>query len=111
MPSRTVAVGSASGLHARPAALFVAAAAAQPVPVTIRVAGKRAVPARSMLSVLSLGAGYGTEVVLEAEGDGADDALDALAGLLARDLDAGDPPGPAGGPERPAPAAPGTADG
>jgi len=88
LPSRTVTVGSASGLHARPAALFVAAAAAQPIPVTIRVGDKRAVPARSMLSVLSLGAKRGTEVVLEAEGDGADDALDALADLLARDLDA-----------------------
>jgi len=88
MPSRTVTVGSATGLHARPAALFVAAAAAQPVPVTIRVAEKRAVPARSMLSVLSLGAKCGTEVILEAEGDGADAALDALADLLARDLDA-----------------------
>jgi phosphocarrier protein len=87
MPSRTVTVGSASGLHARPAALFVAAAGAQPVPVTIRTGGKPAVPARSMLSVLSLGAKQGTEVVLEAEGDGADAALDALADLLARDLD------------------------
>jgi phosphocarrier protein HPr len=87
MPSRTVTVGSSSGLHARPAALFVAAAGAQPVPVTIRTGGKKAVPAHSMLSVLSLGAKQGTEVVLEAEGDGADAALDALAELLARDLD------------------------
>ena len=83
MPSRTVTVGSASGLHARPAALFVAAAGAQPVPVTIRTGAKPAVPARSMLSVLSLGAKQGTEVVLEAEGEGADAALDALADLLA----------------------------
>jgi phosphocarrier protein len=90
MPSRTVTVGSATGLHARPAALFVAAAAAQSVAVTIRVGDKRAVPARSMLSVLSLGAKCGTEVVLEADGDGADQALDALADLLARDLDAAD---------------------
>jgi phosphocarrier protein len=88
MPSRTVTVGSASGLHARPAALFVAAAAKQPVKVTIRAGEKKAVPARSMLSVLSLGAKCGTEVVLEAEGDGADAALDELADLLARDLDA-----------------------
>ncbi|RKR92874.1 phosphocarrier protein [Micromonospora pisi] len=88
MPMRTVAVGSASGLHARPAALFVAAAAAQPVRVTIRVGDKRPVPANSMLSVLSLGAKRGTEVVIEAEGEGADTALDALADLLARDLDA-----------------------
>jgi len=66
MPSRTVTVGSASGLHARPAALFVAAAGAQPVPVTIRTGDKKPVPARSMLSVLSLGAKFGTEVTIEA---------------------------------------------
>ena len=88
MPTRTVAVASASGLHARPAALFVAAAAAQPVAVTIRTEAKPPVPARSMLSVLSLGARCGTEVILEADGDGAEAALDALASLLARDLDA-----------------------
>jgi len=88
MATRTVTVGSASGLHARPAALFVAAAAAQPVIVTIRTAGKPPVPAKSMLSVLALGARKGTEVTLEAEGDGAEASLDALADLLVRDLDA-----------------------
>lgn len=90
MPSRTVVVGSASGLHARPAALFVAAAANQPVPVTIRTGDRKPVPARSMLSVLSLGAKQGTEVILEADGDGAQLAVDSLAELLARDLDAED---------------------
>lgn len=88
MATRTVLVGSASGLHARPAALFVAAAAAAAVKVTIRTADKPAVPAASMLSVLALGARRGTEVTIEAAGDGADAALDTLAGLLARDLDA-----------------------
>ena len=91
MPSRTVVVGSASGLHARPAALFVAAAAAQAVKVTIRTGDKRPVPAHSMLSVLSLGAKYGTEVTLEADGEGAQAALDELATLLAQDLDASEP--------------------
>ena len=97
MPSRTVIVGSASGLHARPAALFVAAAGAQPVPVTIRTGDKKPVPARSMLSVLSLGAKFGTEVTIEAEGDGADAALDELAALLARDLDDDSEPAASGG--------------
>ena len=97
MPSRTVTVGSASGLHARPAALFVAAAGAQPVPVTIRTGDKKPVPARSMLSVLSLGAKFGTEVTIEAEGDGADAALDKLATLLARDLDEDSEPAASGG--------------
>ncbi|MEO3748370.1 HPr family phosphocarrier protein [Plantactinospora sp. B5E13] len=91
MATRTVTIGSASGLHARPAALFVAAAAAAPVPVTIRTGDKRPVPAHSMLSVLSLGARRGTEVVIEAEGQGAEVALDTLADLLARDLDAEEP--------------------
>ena len=97
MPSRTVIVGSTSGLHARPAALFVAAASAQSVPVTICTADKKAVPARSMLSVLSLGAKYGTEVTIEAEGDGADAALDELAALLARNLDEDSEPAASGG--------------
>jgi phosphocarrier protein HPr len=88
VPTRTVTIGSASGLHARPAALFVAAAVAQPVPVKISVSGRPGVPANSMLSVLSLGATQGTEVTLEADGEGAETALDTLADLLARDLDA-----------------------
>jgi len=87
MPSRVVAVGSSSGLHARPAKLFVEAAAAATVPVTIRTAVRGPVPAHSMLSVLSLGATFGTEVTIEAEGEGAEAALDALADLLAADLD------------------------
>jgi phosphocarrier protein HPr len=88
MPTRTVAVGSASGLHARPAKLFVEAAAAAPVKVMISVGDKKPVPAKSMLSVLALGAKKGTEVTLAAEGDGADEALESLATLLAEDLDA-----------------------
>ncbi|MDG4787612.1 HPr family phosphocarrier protein [Micromonospora sp. WMMD1102] len=91
MATRTVTVGSASGLHARPAALFVAAAGAAPVPVTIRTGERRPVPANSMLSVLALGAKQGTEVVLEADGEGAEAALHGLAELLARDLDAEEP--------------------
>lgn len=93
MPERTVTIASRSGLHARPAALFVKAAADQGVPVRVRVGDGKAVPAASMLAVLSLGAGPGAQVTLEADGPGADDALDALAALLARDLDAEEPAG------------------
>jgi len=37
---------------------------------------------------MTLGAKHGDVVTLSAEGDGADEALDSLVGLLARDLDA-----------------------
>jgi phosphocarrier protein HPr len=88
MAERRVVVGSKVGLHARPAAMFVQAAAKQPVKVTItKASGGDPVDARSILSVLALDARGGDEVVLAADGDGADQALDELAALVARDLD------------------------
>lgn len=88
MPTRTVAIGSSVGLHARPASLFTQAVAATGLDVTIAKAGQPAMDASSILMVMALGAGHGEEVTLEADGDGADAALDSLVELLARDLDA-----------------------
>ncbi|MFH9267718.1 HPr family phosphocarrier protein [Streptomyces sp. NPDC017546] len=88
MHQQTVAIASRSGLHARPASLFVKAAARQPVKVTIAQEGRDPVDARSMLAVLALAAPRGETVVLSAEGDGARAAVAELAELLARDLDA-----------------------
>jgi phosphocarrier protein HPr len=87
MPEREVAIGSKVGLHARPAALFVRAASGVPGPVTIAKDGGAEVDAKSILAVLGLGAAYGNNVRLRAEGDGADAALDALADLLAQEMD------------------------
>lgn len=86
MSTRTVTVASRVGLHARPAATFTRAAAGAGVPVTIAVGGRDPVDAASMLSVMTLGVEHGQEVTLEAEGEGADEALDALVELLATDL-------------------------
>lgn len=88
MPERRVTVGSKVGLHARPAALLAKAAAAQSVAVTIRKGDGAPVPAGSVLNLMTLGAMHGDEVVLAAEGDGADAALDELAALVVADLDA-----------------------
>ncbi|MFC5908238.1 HPr family phosphocarrier protein [Streptacidiphilus monticola] len=83
MAQLTAVVGAASGLHARPASQFVQAAAQQGVKVTVGRAGQPAVDARSLLSVLALGAGHGEALELSAEGDGAEAALQALAEVLA----------------------------
>jgi phosphocarrier protein HPr len=88
MPERKVVVGSRVGLHARPAAMFVQAAAKVGVPVFIAKSGQPPADARSILSVLSLDARGGDEVVLTAEGDGADAALDELVAFLEKDHDA-----------------------
>ncbi|MBF6180897.1 Phosphocarrier protein HPr [Nocardia otitidiscaviarum] len=87
MINRTAVVASKSGLHARPAALFVKAAAESAVPVMISVDGKAPVAAASMLQVMTLGVKQGDTVVLSAE-DGAETSLDALVELLETDLDA-----------------------
>jgi phosphocarrier protein HPr len=87
MAERVVVVASRVGLHARPAALFVQAASAQPVKVRIRKREGAAVDARSILRVLSLGVKGGDEVIIEADGDGAEAALDALTIVLETDHD------------------------
>ena len=87
MPTKTVTVASSVGLHARPASLFAQAAAKVGVPVTLTSAGGKSVNAASILGVLSLGIGHGEEVTLEAEGEGAQEAVDELAALLEGDLD------------------------
>ena len=84
MAARTVVIASPAGLHARPAALFVKAAAASGLPVHIAKTGGDPVDAGSMLDVLTLNAAQGDEVTLTADGDGAEETLAALADLLAR---------------------------
>jgi len=83
MPERRVTVGSKVGLHARPAAVLAKAAAAAAVPVMIRKEGGQPVTAASVLNLMTLGAMHGDQVVLSADGDGADSVLDELAGLIA----------------------------
>jgi phosphocarrier protein HPr len=85
MPSRNVVVGSAVGLHARPAALIAQAATEAGVPVTIANPGGAAVDAGSALMIMTLGAKVGAEVVVESDDEA---VLDKIASLVEQDLDA-----------------------
>ena len=82
-----VTIAAKVGLHARPAAAVVKAANELPAKVQIGKGG-REVDARSMLSLLSLGAEHGDTVTVSAAGDGAEEAVAAMVALLASDLDA-----------------------
>ncbi|GAB3477245.1 HPr family phosphocarrier protein [Amycolatopsis cihanbeyliensis] len=87
MVERRVTVASKVGLHARPAALVAKTAAAQQVQVTIAKDGHDAVAAGSVLNLMTLAAGHGDEVLISAEGEGAQAAVDTVADLVASDLD------------------------
>ena len=85
MPPRTVVVGSAVGLHARPAAIISEAAGELGSEVLIAIPGDEGVDASSALLIMTLGAGNGDTV--EVSGDD-QAAVDAIAALVEKDLDA-----------------------
>ena len=78
---QTVKVTNKSGIHARPASVFVQTAAKFKSKVTVTAKGKT-VDAKSILMIMSLGLTQGTELTINAEGDDAQAALDALTGLI-----------------------------
>ncbi|MCU4925650.1 HPr family phosphocarrier protein [Halobacteria archaeon AArc-dxtr1] len=80
---RVVTVVPEAGLHARPAAEFVQTAAMYDAEVRVGRPGDEDLhSAASMLAVTGLDVENGEDVLLVAEGDGAEDALDALEALL-----------------------------
>lgn len=87
MITRTATIGSSVGLHARPASLFTQAAAEYDYDIVISLDDEEA-DAASILEVMTLGAKHGDEVTLSCEDDAAAEALDELAAMLERDLDA-----------------------
>ena len=95
MTTIRLVVRNPSGLHARPAALFVRTAGQFGAKVMIAnpVAGKGPVDAKSILSVLTLGVSSGTEIEVSAEGDDAEAALAAIREAVESGL--GEDPGAA----------------
>ncbi|GLW73148.1 phosphocarrier protein HPr [Kitasatospora phosalacinea] len=87
MAERRVTIGWAEGLHARPASIFVKAVTSTGVPMTIAKEGGAPVNAGSMLGLLALGAAGGDTVVLAADAEGAEAALDRVAKLVQEGLD------------------------
>lgn len=87
MPHRNVIIAPKVGLHARPAARFVKVAMSSGCDVRIGRPGQQTIDARSMLSVLSLSAKCGDELVVSAEGRDAETVLDTLARMLETDED------------------------
>ena len=85
MPSRTVIVGSAIGLHARPAALIAEAAEKYDDEVTLAVKGEEPVDAASALMIMTLGAENGAEVTVASDNA---EALAEIAAMVEQDLDA-----------------------
>jgi phosphocarrier protein len=85
MPAKTVTVGSAIGLHARPAAIIAEAVVSAGVPVTLAMDGGEPVDAGSALMIMTLGAEKGAQVTVDSDDEA---ALRTVAELVEQDLDA-----------------------
>jgi phosphocarrier protein HPr len=85
MPSKTVAVGSSVGLHARPAQLISEATDELDAEVFIGIPGEEPVDASSSLLIMTLGAGPGDLVEVSSDDQA---ALEAIVALVEKDLDA-----------------------
>ena len=83
MYSRKVVVQNRTGLHARPASDFIACASKFKSRVSIKRVGEEdEANAKSIVMLLSLGLGQGTEVELTAKGEDEVEAVDALVALI-----------------------------
>ncbi len=78
---RSVVIPNSRGLHARAAAKLVSMAERFSACVNV-VRNGETVPACSIMGLMMLGAGQGAEVMIEAEGWDAKEALEAVAGLV-----------------------------
>ncbi|GMV54589.1 MAG: hypothetical protein AMXMBFR6_03940 [Betaproteobacteria bacterium] len=82
MTKTEVEVVNKLGLHARPSAKLTQLAGKFQAEIWLS-RGQRRVNAKSIMGVMMLAAGRGTKLVVEAEGEDADEALAAIANLIA----------------------------
>ncbi|WP_288738218.1 HPr family phosphocarrier protein [uncultured Enorma sp.] len=83
MYAKTTTVENASGLHARPAAVFTKKASEFASKITVkRLDTEATCDAKSVLMLMGMGIGSGTQVEISPEGDDEQAAVDALVELV-----------------------------
>ena len=81
MVERETVVGPEAGLHARPAAMFVKKAKQFDSDIRVIKEGREA-NAKSTLKIMTLGAKKDDRILIRAEGEDAEAAVDALVELI-----------------------------
>lgn len=81
MTEKLLTVRNRAGIHARPAALIAQTANRFTCEVTLEKDAV-SVNAKSIMGVITMAAGYNTSLVLKAEGEGEQEAADAIYQLF-----------------------------
>ena len=90
MPTREITIINKLGLHARAAAKFVGVASSFPCQVRVGRSPEALVDGKSIMAVMMLAAGKGTNVHLLTEGEQDEEAMAALVGLIENYFDEGE---------------------
>ncbi|UVE18556.1 HPr family phosphocarrier protein [Pseudomonas sp. LS44] len=90
MPVCEITIINKLGLHARAAAKFVGVAGRFPCTVRIGRNAESCIDGKSIMAVMMLAAGKGTDVHLHTEGDQEHEALEALIELINNRFDEGE---------------------
>ena len=85
MYEQKVTLTNEIGLHARPASIFIRAAVKFPCDITVEKNG-RSYNAKSIMSVLSMSASKGDEIIIRADGESENEAVSALIDLVENKL-------------------------
>ena len=80
MISETITITNETGLHARPASVFVSTAAKFKSEIKLQK-GEKQINAKSIMGVLSLGITKGTDIIISAQGPDEEDAVCSLVEL------------------------------
>ncbi len=83
---KELVVKNKTGLHARPAAIFVQIANKFDSEITIEKEDQK-VNGKSIMGILMLAAEKGATITIIAEGDDAEKAVEELSGVLLRDIE------------------------
>ena len=81
MLKASVTISNKLGLHARASAKLTKLAGSFPCEIWI-ARGERRVNAKSIMGVMMLAAGMGTQIDLDVQGERAQEALDAMCALI-----------------------------
>jgi len=86
MPQKDFTITNPLGIHARPAAQFVKIANTYPCDIRVEK-DEDEVDGKSILGLMMLAAGNGSLISVTTEGDQAEEALEALGELIARNFE------------------------
>jgi phosphocarrier protein HPr len=90
MPVHQITIINKLGLHARAAAKFVGVAGRFPCKIRVGRDAESTVDGKSIMAVMMLAAGKGTEIYLHTDGEDDQAALDGLIELINNRFDEGE---------------------